>query len=157
VNPARSCGTCRHCSAGDPIACRYFTFNGYFGFSKLSERMYRKYPYGGMGEYMTAPASALVKIPDNVSYDQAARLGYIGTAYSGLRKAKVGPSTTLLINGASGTLGLGAVISTIALGVPRFSVRAATGSCSPRSRLSRPVGSRFSVSMTVPSPTGRSR
>lgn len=120
VNPARSCGNCRHCSRGDPIACRQFTFNGYFGFSELSVKMFRRYPFGGMSEYMTAPASAIVKLPDNVSYEQAARLGYIGTAYSGLQKAKVGPTTTLLINGASGTLGLGAVISAMALGVPRI-------------------------------------
>lgn len=120
VNPARSCGNCRHCSSGDPVACRYFTFNGYFGFSEHSKHIYARYPYGGMGEYMTAPSSAIVKIPDNVSYEQAARLGYVGTAYSGLRKAKVGPMTTLLINGASGTLGLGAVISALALGAPKI-------------------------------------
>lgn len=102
------------------MACRYFTFNGYFGFSEHSVHMFRRYPYGGMAEYMTAPASAVVKLPDSVSYEQAARLGYVGTAYSGLKKANVGPTTTLLINGASGTLGLGAVISAMALGVPRI-------------------------------------
>jgi alcohol dehydrogenase len=120
VNPGRSCGNCRHCTSGDPIACRYYTFNGYFGFSKLSERIYERYPYGGLGEYMTAPSSALVKLPDAVSYDQAARFGYIGTAFSGLRKAAVGPTTTVLINGASGTLGLGGVISALAMGAPRI-------------------------------------
>lgn len=120
VNPARSCGTCRHCSNGDPRACRYFTFNGYFGFSEYSRHIYARYPYGGMAEYMTAPATAIVKIPDSMTFEEAARLGYVGTAYSGLRKAKVGPMTTLLIGGASGTLGLGAVISALALGVPRI-------------------------------------
>jgi threonine dehydrogenase-like Zn-dependent dehydrogenase len=120
VNPARSCGTCRHCTSGDPIACRYFTFNGYFGFSKHSEHIYRRYPYGGMSEYMTAPPSALVKLPDSMSYDEAARLGYVGTAYSGLRKARVGSGTTVLVNGASGTLGLGAVISALAMGASKI-------------------------------------
>lgn len=120
VNPGRSCGTCRHCTGGDPIACRYYTFNGYFGFSQLSEQMFRRYPYGGLGEYMTAPPSALVKLPDSVSYDQASRFGYIGTAYSGLRKAGTGPGSTVLIGGASGTLGLGGVISAIALGASKI-------------------------------------
>ena len=120
VNPGRSCGTCRHCSAGDPIACRYFTFNGYFGFSRLSAEIFRRYPYGGLGEYMTAPATALVPLPPNVTFDEAARFGYIGTAYSGLKKAKAGPLTTVLVNGASGTLGLGAVMSAIVLGAPRI-------------------------------------
>lgn len=120
VNPGRSCGTCRHCSAGDLMSCMYYTFSGYFGFSKRSVDIFRRYPYGGMGEYMTAPATALVPLPANVSFDEAARLGYIGTAYSGLKKAKAGPLSTVLINGASGTLGLGAVISALAMGVPRI-------------------------------------
>ena len=120
VNPGRSCGSCRHCTNGDRVACRYYTFNGYFGFSKLSNEIYAQYPYGGMGEYMTAPSYSLVRLPDSVSYDQAARLGYIGTAYSGLKKAGVGPRSSVLINGASGTLGLGGVISALAMGVPRI-------------------------------------
>jgi alcohol dehydrogenase len=55
-----------------------------------------------------------------MNFEQGARLGYVGTAYSGLRKAKAGSMTTLLISGASGTLGLGGVISALALGVPRI-------------------------------------
>lgn len=120
VNPGRSCGSCRHCAAGDPIACRRYAFSGYFGFSEAAIDMFRDYPFGGLSEYMTAPASAIVTLPDNVTYPQAARFGYIGTAYSALRKAGAGPSTTVLINGGSGTLGLGGVISALALGVPRI-------------------------------------
>ena len=120
VNPGRSCGTCRHCTRGDTIACQWYTFNGYFGFSDKSAEIFEAYPYAGLGEYMTAPATALVKLPDSVSFEQAARFGYIGTAYSALRKAAVEPSSTVLINGASGTLGLGGVISALAMGVHKI-------------------------------------
>jgi threonine dehydrogenase-like Zn-dependent dehydrogenase len=120
VNPMRTCGTCRHCTGGDPVSCPYYTFNGYFGFSDKSQHIFRSYPYAGLSEFMTAPAYALVKLPDSVNFDQAARFGYIGTAYSGLRKARVDATTTLLINGASGTLGLGAVISALAMNVRRI-------------------------------------
>jgi threonine dehydrogenase-like Zn-dependent dehydrogenase len=120
VNPARSCGTCRHCSSGDPMACEYFTFNGYFGFSQNSHAMFERYPYGGLAQYMTAPPGALVKLPDSVSFHEAARFGYIGTAYSGLRKAKIGPGSSVLINGASGTLGVSAVLSALALGATKI-------------------------------------
>jgi threonine dehydrogenase-like Zn-dependent dehydrogenase len=120
VNPGRSCGTCRHCWSGDPIACESYTFNGYFGFSPLSKKLFDRYPYGGLSEYMTAPASALVKLPGCVSFNRAARFGYIGTAYSGLRKAKVGPGSSVLINGGSGTLGVGAVISALARGASKI-------------------------------------
>ena len=120
VNPGRSCGSCVHCRRGDPIACRRYAFAGYFGFAQEALETFRDYPYGGLSEYMTAPASAIVTLPDNVTYEQAARFGYIGTAYSALRKAGAGPSSTVLINGGSGTLGLGGVVSALAIGVPRI-------------------------------------
>ncbi len=120
VNPGRSCGDCKYCRRGEPIACPRYTFNGYFGFSEKSVDIYRLFPIGGLAEFMHAPASAIVKLPQNVTYEQAARFGYIGTGYSAMRKASVGPSTSVLINGASGTLGLGALISALALGAPKI-------------------------------------
>ena len=62
------------------------------------------------------PSTALVKLPDSLSFEQAARFGYMGTAYSALRKAKVGTDTTVLINGISGTLGLGAALFALGMG-----------------------------------------
>lgn len=120
VNPGRSCETCDDCIADDRLSCRYYTFNGYFGHSQHSWKMFERYPYAGFGEFMTAPVSSLVKLPDSMSFEQAVRLGYVGTAYSGLKKAKVGPTSTVLINGASGTLGLGGVISALAMGVRKI-------------------------------------
>ena len=69
---------------------------------------------------MTAPTTALARLEGATTYDQAARLGYIGTAYSGLKKAKVGPTSTVLINGASGTLGMGGVVSALAMGARKI-------------------------------------
>lgn len=120
VNPGRSCGTCRHCRDGDPIACPHYTFQGYFGFSQTSLNLFRQYPVGGFAEYMVAPASSAVLLPDSMPYEHAARLGYLGTAYSGLRKAKVGPGDTVLINGVSGTLGIGGALFALALGAERI-------------------------------------
>ena len=120
LNPMRVCNTCRHCVKGDYIACSHYTFNAYFGFTPNSREIFERYRSGGYAEYMHAPAYAAVKIPDNMTYDEAARLGYVGTAYAGLRRANVGPDSTVLINGASGTLGLGAVISALGLGAKRI-------------------------------------
>lgn len=120
VNPARYCGGCRSCRAGDPVSCAYYTFNGYFGFSPLSQKMFEDYPYGGLGEYMTAPQYSLVTLPDSVSFETAARWGYLGTGYRALRRAEAGPHSTLLVNGASGTLGLGVVLFALALGVRKI-------------------------------------
>ena len=120
VNPARYCGSCRACRAGNTTGCSAYTFNGYFGFTPRSPRMFEDYPYGGLCEYMPAPQYSLVRLPDNLSFETAARLGYLGTAYRALLKANVGPGSTLLINGITGTLGLGAVALALAMGARKI-------------------------------------
>ncbi|MFF3335298.1 alcohol dehydrogenase catalytic domain-containing protein [Streptomyces sp. NPDC002888] len=116
VNPGRSCGSCRSCRNDDSINCASYAFAGYFGFSPTAIGLLDRYQ-GGLAEYMVAPAYSLVKLPDNLSFNAAARFGYLGTMYSALRKAGAGPGKTILINGISGTLGIGAALLAPALGL----------------------------------------
>jgi alcohol dehydrogenase len=120
VSPVRSCGACPACLSARRTECRYFTFNGYFGFQPQSQSLYDMYPQGGFCEFMLAPQYALVKLPDNVSFEEAARLGYLGTAYSALKKAGDLAGKSVVINGISGTLGLGAALFAMALGATRI-------------------------------------
>jgi D-arabinose 1-dehydrogenase-like Zn-dependent alcohol dehydrogenase len=117
VNPARSCGSCKMCRSGKELDCPSFTLQGYFG---RSQDIMRAYPYGGLAQFITAPATALVKLPDNLSFEAAARLGYFGTAYSAMKKIGVGPGQTLLINGISGQLGLNAAQLALAMGATKI-------------------------------------
>jgi fatty-acyl-CoA synthase len=119
VNPGRHCGSCRSCRNGDFINCSRFAFAGYFGFSPNSVGLLDRYP-GGLAEYMVAPAYALVKLPAILSFNAAARFGYLGTMYSALRKAAAGPGKTVLVNGISGTLGIGAALLAPAMGVTQI-------------------------------------
>ncbi len=120
LNPGRSCGSCRHCRRGDGLSCQHYAFQGYFGFSKHAMQTFKDYDTGGLGEYMVAPASAVVSLPDNMPFDHAARLGYMGTGYSALKKAGVGPTDTLLVNGISGTLGISCAVFGLALGAKKI-------------------------------------
>ncbi|HJQ15994.1 MAG TPA: alcohol dehydrogenase catalytic domain-containing protein [Allosphingosinicella sp.] len=120
VNPGRYCGGCRSCRSGNTTACQYFMLNGYFGMGALSQRLYDDYPYGGFAEFMSAPQYSLVKIPDNLSFEMAARWGYLGTGYAALRRAGVEMSSTVLINGVTGTLGLGTALFALALGARKI-------------------------------------
>lgn len=120
VNPGVSCGSCHACRVGEPINCAAYTFLGYFGFGPESTKVFADYPYAGFAQYMTAPVSSLVKLPDSMSFEEGARLGYLGTAYSGLRKAGVRAGSSVIISGATGTLGLGAVALALAMGATRI-------------------------------------
>ncbi len=117
VNPARSCGSCRMCRSGEAQDCPSWTLQGYFG---RSQDIMRAYPYGGLAQFITAPATALVKLPDNLSFEAAARLGYLGTAYAAMKKIGVGPGHALLINGISGQLGLNAAQLALAMGATKI-------------------------------------
>jgi len=120
VNPGLSCGGCRACRRGEDQNCPAYTFMGYFGFGLGAQQLFDAYPYGGLAEYLTAPQRNLVKLPGSVSFEQGARFGYLGTAFSALRKAGAGPGRTVLIDGISGTLGLGGCLIALGLGVTRI-------------------------------------
>jgi len=120
VNPLRACGSCQACRGGQLSHCRYFTLNGYFSTNPDGQRIFDLYPYGGFCEYMTAPQQSLVVLPDNIEFEQAARFGYIGTAYHALRLADAGPGTIGLIDGITGTLGVAATHLCLARGVARI-------------------------------------
>jgi alcohol dehydrogenase len=120
INPLLSCGTCRQCRAGRDQICVDMTFRGYFGFTPGSERLQREYPWGGYSEYTLAPARNLVPLRDNVTFEQAARFGYLGSSYAALQQAQVRAGSWVLINGATGTLGVGAVLFALGMGASRI-------------------------------------
>ncbi|MEH0547614.1 alcohol dehydrogenase catalytic domain-containing protein [Streptomyces sp. B21-105] len=119
VSPLRSCGSCQVCRGGELSRCRYFTLNGYFSTSRDGQRIFDLYPYGGFCEYMTAPQHAIVNIPDTMTFEQAGKLGYIGTSYGALRHAAAGPGQVALIDGITGTLGVASALLALASGVAR--------------------------------------
>ncbi|THG30112.1 alcohol dehydrogenase catalytic domain-containing protein [Naasia lichenicola] len=120
VNPARGCGSCSKCRMGNLVDCAAFTFGGYFGFGPGSQAVFRRYPDGGFAEYMIAPAHAIAPLTSAVSYEDASHFGYLGTSYAALRRGGAGPDTVALVNGATGTLGVGAVLCALAMGVPKI-------------------------------------
>ncbi len=120
VNPFLSCGVCIHCRADMPLLCGDGALRGYFGFSAKGAELLAEYPYGGLCEVITASAASLVKLPDEVSFEQGARWGYLGTSYSALRRGGVSGASWIAINGVTGTLGVGAVMLALALGATRI-------------------------------------
>ncbi|WP_201840481.1 alcohol dehydrogenase catalytic domain-containing protein [Microvirga zambiensis] len=120
VNPGRFCGACHECSSGRPQACGHWTLGGYFGYNSKSMEMFERYPYGGFCEFMLAPQAQVIKIPDNMTFVQGSRMGYLGTSYAALKKCGPLMGRSLIINGASGTLGVGATLFALAMGIGKI-------------------------------------
>lgn len=120
VNPWLNCGTCVYCRAGAPLQCSAAAFQGYFGFTDQSAPLLRAYPYGGFAEYMVAACERLVTLPEKVSFDAAARFGYLGTSFAALRLGGVGAGSAIAINGITGTLGAGATLHALGMGATRI-------------------------------------
>lgn len=134
VNPGVGCGECRFCRQGEAPRCDAYAFLGYFGFGPDSHAVYKRYAHAGYGQYMIAPSINLVRLPQNLSFSQATRLGYLGTAYSAIRKSALRPGQSVLILGASGTLGVGATLLALAFGAARIVVAARDESALARLR-----------------------
>src|ERR1700676_124669 len=87
VNPGVGCGACRSCRADRANECDNFTLIGWFGFGSASQRSFAAYPIGGLAEYVIAPEKNLVRLPDTVTFEQATRFGYLGTAFAALERS----------------------------------------------------------------------
>ncbi len=93
------CGHCRYCRRGQESSCLNSVFIGHNGTT------------GGYGQYVAIGEKALVKLPDEVSYEHASVLACsAGTILHAVREeAKVKPGNTVLVTGAGGGLGMHSV------------------------------------------------
>ncbi|HZY97092.1 MAG TPA: NAD(P)-dependent alcohol dehydrogenase [Candidatus Cybelea sp.] len=83
--------------------------------------------HGAFAEYACARESRMAKMPENVTFEQAACVPFAGSiALQGLRKGRIAAGCSVLINGASGGVGSCAVQIAKAFGAE------VTGVCSTR-------------------------
>jgi NADPH:quinone reductase-like Zn-dependent oxidoreductase len=98
ISPVRSCGHCARCAAGAAHLCDAFHV---FGTAEP----------GTYAEYVAVPADALVPIPVDLPWAEAACVGVAGlTAWHMLvTRAALGPGETVLVHSAGSGVGMFAV------------------------------------------------
>jgi NADPH2:quinone reductase len=98
-------------SPGQEVAGRIDAFGGAMLGMAVGDRVFTVLPFGGMAEYAIARADRSVVMPDAMPYEDAAVfMGAYGTAYHALvQRAILRPGERLLVIGAAGGVGLGAV------------------------------------------------
>ena len=92
------CGECEFCNDGETTMCR-----DYGGLGVKRD--------GGHAEYVAVESKHAVRLPDHISFEEAAAVpSNFGTAWRGLMtRADISPSDDVLVLGASGGVGHGAV------------------------------------------------
>jgi threonine dehydrogenase-like Zn-dependent dehydrogenase len=100
----RGCGYCPHCRGGWAQLCRQGIV------------VYGVTGHGGHAPYLKVPASTLVPLPDELSFEEGAAISCgTGTAYQALRRLEVSGRDTLAVFG-QGPVGLSATMLGIAMG-----------------------------------------
>ncbi len=104
VHHYRGCGHCKHCRVGWSQLCRQgITVYGVTG-------------HGGHAQLMKVPASTLVTLPDELSFEEGAAVSCgTGTAYGALKRLDVSGRDTLVVFG-QGPVGLSATMLGRAMG-----------------------------------------
>lgn len=92
VFPLIPCGECMPCQRGQYEMCRNY---GYLG----SRRD------GGFAEYVAVPTANLIRLPDNVSFEEAAMLEPMAVAVHAMRRVNPAVMDTVAVCGL-GTIGL---------------------------------------------------
>ncbi|MHA7277169.1 alcohol dehydrogenase catalytic domain-containing protein [Arthrobacter sp. Hz1] len=119
IDPVFVCNTCDACRSGRG-GCPFTTMRGYMGTSPRSAEIINQWRDGGLAEYTIASDDKISLLPDALGFLTASRLGYIGTSYNGLMAAGLSAGESLLINGATGTLGMAAVSIALGLGATKI-------------------------------------
>lgn len=112
VNPGFSCFKCRYCRRGEQSMCETFKI---FGTGNV---------WGGSAEQTIVPGSSIMKIPNELSFTDAAAspLTFI-TSYRMLKtKADVKEGETVLVTGAGGGIGTTSIQMAKRLGAEVFAL-----------------------------------
>ncbi|MED5471986.1 MAG: galactitol-1-phosphate 5-dehydrogenase [Verrucomicrobiota bacterium] len=91
------CGSCKYCSAGKVNLCENRKVLG------VSPGEYRQ--HGAFAEYVSVPERILYKIPDNLSFEEAAFVEPVSIALHGVNRTPVKDGDTAVVIG-SGMIGL---------------------------------------------------
>jgi threonine dehydrogenase-like Zn-dependent dehydrogenase len=103
------CGTCRNCRTGYYVSCTDEARRAAYGWQRD----------GGHAPYLLAEESTCIPLPAELSFVDGSLIACgFGTAYEGLRRARVDGSDTLLVVGL-GPVGLAAAMIGRRLGVRR--------------------------------------
>lgn len=100
-----------------------YAFIGCFAISANSGPLLARWPDGALATHMLLPAECLTQVGPalaRTSADALCRMGWFGTAHSAFEKTGFQPSQSVAVLGATGLLGVSAVLVALAMGADRI-------------------------------------
>jgi NADPH:quinone reductase-like Zn-dependent oxidoreductase len=71
-------------------------------FQPQGAEIFQVYGNGGFAEYMKIPGNNVRHLPDDLPFEQAAKLAFLGVSLKGVERTRLKPGETIVISGASG-------------------------------------------------------
>ena len=104
---------------GEPSVGAYV---GLLGPAPGAEIVLETWPDGCLAEKFSLPADCVTPLgsAETVAPEQLARLGYIGTSYYAIQRGDFEPGQSVIVNGATGVLGVGTVRLLLDIGAARI-------------------------------------
>lgn len=115
-----SCRRCEYCLTDREQMCSANSVIGQGIYGPDAMELHRRYLHGGLAEFVLAPAWAIDPIPDEVSFDAAAKIHDVADALRALKVAAPPPGATVVFTAATGTVGTVAIRMARLFGVRRL-------------------------------------
>jgi alcohol dehydrogenase len=115
-----TCGFCRYCRTAREHLCIHHRVVGFFTLSTTwgsdEQDVFRRYKDGLWAEYCRLPVTNVERLRPDDDIDGFALVSQIGVGYRALKRARFSVGETVIINGATGITGIGAILSALAMG-----------------------------------------
>lgn len=110
IDPTLTChrADCIYCGTDLSPYCPHSGLMGMRSTDTVSEygrKIWEPYADGGFAEYVKAPATNLIPIPDNITFEIGARALEMGIGYRVAVKTQIMPGDTVIIDAATGNSG----------------------------------------------------
>ena len=115
-----TCGYCKYCRSAREHLCIHHRVMGFFtlatAWGSEEEDIFRRYKDGLWADYCRLPATNVERLEPTDDVDKFSLVSQIAVGYRALKRARFGVGETVVINGASGITGTGAVLAALAQG-----------------------------------------
>lgn len=120
LHPNLSCRQCENCLNDREQFCDQASILGHGIFGANAMPLYRRYLDGALAEYVRAPAWAVERLPDAISFEVGAKLHDVADGVRAFRAAAPPPGATVVVTAATGVLGSAMVRLAPFFGVSRL-------------------------------------